>query len=171
MLTVAPGATGLRSAFARPRAASALPASAYVYVESFAVRLALDLVERPAIGGVRLRRLALQRSDEQRSRKCVDSIGGDRETEGTGEGVEFAEAAGHRGPLGRARPISADANETCGAWLSRNTGCARRAVPMTKAGRRTSTETRKVMLESTIELLSFEDWVRTLQTAPIPDIP
>ena len=56
----------------------------------------------------------------------------------------------------RARAISAEANETCGAWLSWKTGCARRAEPMTKAGRRRSAEIRKVMLESTIELLSFE---------------
>jgi hypothetical protein len=59
-----------------------------------------------------------------------------------------------RGP--RACAISAEANETCGAWLSWKTGCARRAGPMTKAGRRRSAEIRKLMLESTIELLSFE---------------
>jgi hypothetical protein len=57
------------------------------------------MVTRP--DGVRLRRRGLQRGDVQRLGKRVrfGGVAGDGEAEGTGEGVEVAEAAVRRGPF------------------------------------------------------------------------
>ena len=117
-----------------------------------------------AADGVRLRRRGLQRGDVQRLGKRVrfGGVAGDGEAEGTGEGVEVAEAAVRRGPF-RSKGASnlGGGERDLRRLASWKMGCARRAGPMTNTGSR-SVEIRKVMLESTIKPSSFEYRIRVV---------